>query len=376
MKMNLCGALVLALVLSACASNSDRKPQSVEPSVPTASELFLNGKFLLKPNGLNPLMENHYGEDLDLSSRRPVRNLTGTIFDKKYGRPGSTVYANFYHHGQFWIARVPNEGIENVEFQFIYFPPLILGRYIAAHSVLRIDTAPGHEVELLAPVPTEVQLADLARVSTQDALTMLPAERTDAEAKIRFLAVSAEAQWTQQDPYKAYDLKRGQFGAFIQIVRFESMEERMREFYREGSPVNQVKYPLKAGDGDKVLHEALAFSQRDGLSRAYVTSSYNCTTMAFDIVEGALHAKDPRIGMIRSSLERVLPVLSPEKLKHYGGVASQPLQKDTTLLDVSLAAYQEEVAAIHREVCPHNLSKANCTNIKTAIGVLRANHRL
>ena len=120
--------------------------------VPTAEELFMEGKFSVKKSIFRPFDENHYGEALDLSERRPMVNVEESVFGAKYSKPGSKLFSNFYHNGRFYLARVPDRGVRNTYFQLSYFPPQIAGKYIAAHSLLRFEMEQNSPIELVAPM--------------------------------------------------------------------------------------------------------------------------------------------------------------------------------------------------------------------------------
>ncbi len=374
-------ALPLLALLLGCTSPRDRKPQSVEASlandlrithlnVPSADELFLTGIFPVKRALWRLLDEDHYGEAMDLSVRRPVVNLAGTVFEAKYGRSGTKLLANFYHEGAFHIVRLPDQAVGRVLFQLSYFPPLVGGRYIAAHSLLRFEL--DQPLEIVAPMPDLAQLAALAAAAPADRLNLLPVEADGVT--LRNVAISAEAQWTQNDTHRAYDLRRGKNGAFIQIVRFMSISERFKEFYGSGNPVSQIV--LETEHGDAILAEALRTSQADALNRLYDTFWYNCTTIAFDMVERASGLRDRRLGFIRSFMGRRIPVTAPRKLEEYGGLDALPITMDPTLLDESLIGYRSEIQATNRAECPAGMDAPNCENVRRAIQTLREGGRL
>lgn len=331
-------------------------------SVPTPEQAFQRGKF--EGRRERPWHESHQGEELDLTERRPALNLAGTIFEAKYARPGSTLIANFYHAGKFYIVRVPDDGVKRVFFQLAYFPPKLLGRYIAAHSLLRFEMkAP---IELVAEMPDETRLLNLAQVDPARAIEMLPAELSGPQYKIKNVAVSAEAQWSKTDPKKAYNLKRGQLGAFMQVVRFVSMETRLIEFFRVGNPASQIELDANGQDLDKVLKIALARSQSDGISHAYSTLFYNCTTMAFEIVEKALNYTDNRLGVLRDYAQKRVPTMSKGKLDHYNGKEVMPIQLDESLAPELKSAYDRVILDPHHGVRGKAISDVNMKIIEQA----------
>ena len=371
------GSLVATLGLMSCATSSHRGPQSFDSTTnpyvtPTAGQLFLVGKFNIKKSFFKFFNEDHYGEEMDLSMRRPAVNLHGTVFEQKYGQPGFSLIANFYHKGQFYIARVPDRSVKDVSFHLAYFPPKVLDQYIAAHSLLRFEMEPDRPIELVALMPTEQSLKAMSEATPAQELAMLAEPLAGPDYQIRNAAVSAEAQWTKNDPSKSYDLIRGTKGAFIQIVRFESINTRLSEMYEGGNPTTEIHLDLPAHvSGDQILAEALRTSEHDGLTKLYDTFWYNCTTLAFDIVERAEGVHDERLGFIRSFLQKRVPIIAPEKLQQYGGIDAIPLQLDESLAKESFESYTDVIARPMRAICPADFSKENCTTVKQAISVLK-----
>jgi hypothetical protein len=372
--------LLLALAFS-CTSPRERTPQSVSDAqlgevrinylnVPSSEQLFLTGKFLVKKKFWKLLDEDHYGEEMDLSMRRPVVNLAGTVFETKYGRPGHKLFANFYHEGSFHIVLVPDQAVQRVLFQLSYFPPQIGGKYVAAHSLLRFELA--RPLQIVAPMPNESELQRLIAAVPAERLALLPV--AEQPVAIGNVAISAEAQWSQSDPERAYDLRRGKNGAFIQIVRFMSISERFKEFYGSGNPVSQIV--LETGKGDGILAAALSMSQSDGLRKLYDTFWYNCTTIAFDMVERGSGRRDRRLGLIRRFMGRRIPITAPRKLEEYGGLEALPINMDPSLLDESYIGHQAVIQGPGRAECPDSMDAPNCKNIKQAVKTLQAGGRL
>jgi hypothetical protein len=340
--------------------------QTTSTRVPSAKELYLEGNVSVRRSILNPFNEDHYGEALDLSERRPVVNVDDTVFGAKYSRPGSKVISNFFHNGQFYIARIPDRGVRNTYFQLSYFPPQIAGQYIAAHSLLRFEMEQAAPIELVAPMPDTEGLANLAAAPESERLGMLPQENI---IPIRNAAISAEAQWTQNDPHKAYDLNRGRKGAFTQIVRMVSMTERLEEALTSGNPANQFRLPFCNGEGDRVLSESIRLSESDGIGKLYDTLWYNCTTLAFDILEGAGVVSDRRLGFIRNFMQRRVPVISPAILTEYGGTKVTPLSMDPSLARETAEAYRRAFPN-GGEVCPEGMAEENCRNVRQMIDLI------
>ena len=334
--------------------------------LPNAEDLFLRGVF--KPGPAKIIDENHRGQELDLHVRRPVFDLWGTVLAEKYGRPETRLIANFYHSGKFYIARVPTNGVRNVYFVRSFFPIFVLSHPISAHVLLRIEM--DDPVELVTAMPDEQELNRLRGLSHEEQFRQLPAPLTGEDNKITNLAVSAEAQWTKDDPKKEYALVRGERGAFIQIVRMMSIQTRFEEFYQTGNPTSQDK--LNSSGFDSILRESIDKSQSEGLNAVYNTINYNCTTLIMDILERALGKSDHRLGFIRKILERRIPVIANYKVDYYGAGKYVPMQLDPTLAHELAAAYAKLTASGIDPLKNRHLSKEQRNNISSAIEFIKA----
>jgi hypothetical protein len=363
--------------LFSCSSLNKRSPSSDEmmapraiivdePVVPTKEKLFIKGKFSLEKKRFH---EDHYGEELDLTVRRPVVDLAGTIFEKKYGTPDTYLIANFYHKGSFYIARINKKAVENIYFEIAYFPPVIMKKYLAAHNFLRIETKEETPVELVAPMPDVDQLEMLSRSDEENALALLPNINI---IPVRNFGISSEAQWVVDDKKKAYGLMRGKKGAFIQIIRFVAFEERLKGFFKNGYQIRQFKIN-KNENFDKVIDVAIKKSQQDGIGELYDTIKYNCSTQAFDIIEESLNIHDNRFGFIRKNIQKSLSAFSGPKIESYGAEEVALAHKDPTVVKELAAAYQKIVVEPAREICPEKIGKGSCKNLMEAEKFIKAN---
>lgn len=306
----------------------------------------MRGRFLVQPK--YSWHEDHYMEPMDLSQRRPVINLEGSVFQEKYGKSGYSLIGNLYHGGQFWIARVPVHGVLNIYPMISYFPPNILGWYPAAHDLLRVEMDPQRPIELVALMPSETQVDSWERRSVNPSLVIdqLPEISEDRIIRLRNIAISTEATWTQNDPFKAYSLVRGSRGAFLNVVRVVSMEERFLQTIQSGDyPTSQIQIPRSVGDVNKVCAVGFKKSQIDGLSRVYDTLFNNCVIAVFDILEAALDLKDGRLGYIRSFTEKRVPFVSHRKFRYYGGIDAPLINADESLtFESAMARLRCEIA--------------------------------
>jgi hypothetical protein len=208
------------------------------------------------------------GKPLDLSERRPIVMLDGSAFESFYGAQNdTTLVANIYHRGRFWIARVPRNGVQSTSFLRSFFMPFV------AHSLVRFEMAPDTPIQLLAEVPSQ---ADADQQHFPQALSQ--------PILLFNVAVTAEAQWTKTDPYRRYNLFRGALGKFVQITRVVSMEERFRNYYLTGNGTFMQKINWSPAESSAALLYAFQRSESDGINTYYNTVYYNCATTALSIL--------------------------------------------------------------------------------------------
>ncbi len=371
--MNRSVLIIAALSLLYSCTTPSRKLASVDSlKTLTAKDLFLEGNFDLHKRKNRPFDEDHFGKELDLSQRRPSVNLNHSIFGQKYAKDGFQVIGNFYHLKQFWIVRVPSVGVKNIYMHISYFPPIVLGKYIAAHTLLRFRFDESTPIEIVAPMPDQKELARLNSMHAEDALSELPEPFSDDPKYIlRDVALSAEAQWTKDDPKAAYDLVRGENAAYVQITRFESVQTRMWDFFSSGNPQVQIEFG-KISDPDKVLNEGFKLSEREGLHTFYDTLLHNCTTTAFKIIELGTGKKDKRFLPIFKFLQTRVPTLSRSKIKYYDGLPATDMVDDETLRKDWLEVYQREFEQNKKPICADGMIKRHCDNVNKAVEKMKS----
>lgn len=329
---------------------------------PSAESLYLRGKVEVQKRKNHPFDEDHYGQDVDLSERRPIVWLDNTVFGQKYGKPGYRLVGNFYHHEKFWIVRIPNSSVDKVYVHFSYFPPLIAKQYIAAHALLRFKMKENKPIEIVAQMPT-LQEA-LAKESLPE-----PRDTGLPENRIYNIAISGEAQWTKQDHKKTYDLVRGKNNAYVQVTRFMSIHQRMWDFLSSGNPLTQVEIQ-NVEDPDKVLTTSLVVSQGDGIKRRYDLLAYNCTTTVFDILEESTGRSDKRFNPLVKYMERRVPIFSTRKLKEYGGIITVSPLKDPTLKREWKQVYQRQVVRKRKLICTPTMIPEHCKHTQDAADLI------
>jgi hypothetical protein len=334
--------------------------------VPSADQVFIKGSVHYGKRKTRPFDENHFGEEIDLSERRPAFNLAGTVYGVKFAKAGHSVIGNFYHHEKFWIVRVPDNSVNRVFVHFAYFEPVVMKKYLGGHSYLRFELKPESPVEIVARMPDEHDLKNLQDLNPEQRLDAIAP--TDLNEKDRFIyniGLTAEAQWSKTDAKKKYDFIRGEKNAFTQITRFISIHHRLWGHLSYGDPLKQVE--LKIEDGTKVLKTGLMVSERDALSLRYDTLGQNCTTTVFDILEAGTGLKDRRFDPLRKWFQKRIPGLAIPKTKVWGGGKLIPTIDDLSLRHEWKETYEWEMVEHQREICGPSVSAAHCQNSKNAV---------
>ena len=97
-----------------------------------------NFETALMPKGV------HQGERLDTTQRRSIRILDADEATPYTKAAGDTVFANFFHEGKFWLARLPADAVEEVYLhKDVFNAPIPV-----AHSQLRFRLKEQQAIEL------------------------------------------------------------------------------------------------------------------------------------------------------------------------------------------------------------------------------------
>jgi hypothetical protein len=353
----------LILLLSFSCSSPQRKvanyPESELKSL-TAEELFLQGKVNYGKRKLHPFDENHFGQELDLSDRRPVVSLDKTVYGLKYAKAGHSVYGNFYHEHKFWVVRVPQDGVDRVFMHIAYFAPVVMKKYFGGHTYLRFEFKKDRPIEIVAAMPTDADLE--TQVSQVSELPENPL--------IHNAGLTAEAQWIKADKKKKYDFLRGKNSAFTQITRFISIQHRLWAFIQNGDPLRQIEFKIE--NPNAVFKEGLLTSERDALNVRYDTLGQNCTTTAFDILQRGSGIEDKRFLPLIKYLQKSIPALVVPKTQIYGGQPSVATIDDPSLRSEWKAIYERDYIKNQGKICGPDISPARCQNSKNAIEAIQS----
>jgi hypothetical protein len=198
----------------------------------------------------------------------------GRCIDTRAKRPavvtGETArtieFANFYHEGHFWKAKLDKKAIRDAIFQIEEFPtdlPFVR----AAHTQLRFVV--GRPLRLRAQY----------RVSRRPRPV-----RTDS------FIVSSEYMAPEGVPF---DLAASVGGNFAIATRVASFETRSAEEFAGGHTVRQHKLRLDPSQKAALARAAIHASDRRGYGGTYDMFDSNCTTELFDLLDSTLRYRRP-----------------------------------------------------------------------------------
>ncbi|MFN7262263.1 MAG: hypothetical protein ACK5P6_05475 [Pseudobdellovibrionaceae bacterium] len=357
------------------------RSSSDKPCLPSSQDLFLAGTFELDPNSrqarhsyftFNDKEHKFVGQALDLNVRRPVRQLTQTIFGDLYNEEGHLLIGNFYHNGNFYIANVPLDGVKNTYFNLKYFPPMIGGKYVAAHSFVRFEMQ--KPIKLVALMPSLEQWNLVLEKFSKGEEAVLNQSQIGL-IEVDNIAASAEAQWTHtmqaeqgiivENPQQSYDLIKGLQGYFKQIVRIVNFDSRLEESWINGLPDKQIMMNITSDEKQAILWHALLYSENDGIDHQYDTLAYNCTTAAVNWIENGLNRRYNKFGFIREFMDRRVPILSPHVIYQLGITKKANFVDTYTDSSLSVPYCRAFVSARDKVLDLYNvdMSKNVCANL-------------
>jgi hypothetical protein len=242
----------------------------------------------------------HKGECEETENKRPPAILAD---DAK-----EIVFANFRNERKYWIAHVPRNGVQEVDFEIIRFVgPLGIK---SGHTELRFIMKPGSELML------ENQTSGVSEYST-----------------IGDFMVSTD----YMAPHNvAYDSIAGMKPVFQATTRIVSTHDRVQdEILDENSPTIPYQLLLSDPERDQLLVNVIRKAQHDGLDGVYDTFNNNCTSMVFEQLDGTVNyppAIRKEIGPVDVHLYEALdPIEGPSKaaLKKRGLVDLGALQPES-----------------------------------------------
>ena len=210
------------------------------------------------------------GKTLNTAVRRPLYVIgTGTgasdaLSDKLYSE--NVLVANFYHNGEFYVARIPVSKIKSVVLLTAPFSKM------ASHTMLRFVTDKDARVELVAKIESN---------SANTEVNIKPLETPIAIKDLVFSIDGTEPRG-QEGGWK---MKDAIAGAYTIALRMVSVQERFRWFVMEGTPIKQVDLNISREMAQRLVRRGIETSQTEAWSRAYHLLCANCTNLAIRLVK-------------------------------------------------------------------------------------------
>jgi hypothetical protein len=233
------------------------------------------------------------GKTLNTAIRRPVYVIgTGTdasevLLDKLDS--DSVLVANFYHNGEFFVARIPVSKFNSVVLLTAPFSKM------ASHTMLRFVTDKDARVELVAKVESN---------SANTEVTIKPLE---IPIPIKDMVFSIDG--TEPRGQGGWNMKDAIAGAYTIAHRFVSVQERFSWFVMEGTPIKQVELNISREMVQRLVRKGIETSQTETWSRGYHLICANCTNLALRLFKDNIPYSE------RSDTERLsLKLILQEKL--------------------------------------------------------------
>jgi hypothetical protein len=204
------------------------------------------------------------GQTLNTSVRRPLYVLGAGESTEKLNQlisADTVTLANFFHDGQFYVARIPIKSIEVAHLLTAPFSP------VASHTMLRFSLRAGEKVQLIG------------RLNGPNM------EPMNEPLELRDVVITIDG--TESKTGKAWNLVDAIRGRYTLAYRMVSIQERFKWFILNGTPIEQTKLNLSAEEAQKTLRMAIYKSHTLGFSARYSLITANCTNLALKLIKDA-----------------------------------------------------------------------------------------
>lgn len=277
--------IFLAFLFVASVAHADPIADPFRPSGIMPSGKHAGKKLLIDETG-SPSVE---------VKRRSFRLLTAAEAEKvipaEVVRAAATrdvsFIANVSHDGDFWVGIFENKNaIESINFQIERFPP----EWIAAHTEIRFNMAPGHEI----PIYSQTR-PDKPSVKLKSFITTVEGVPMDGGPK-----------------FNLFDALRDSFGLAKRIV---SLEDKVRiVVFHELNTVYQYRLNFNSAQRDAFWATALEFLHDPEMKQIYHLLRKNCTNVLFELFDHFLERKRGLFAKVATAL----PISADRSLRHRG----------------------------------------------------------
>jgi len=209
------------------------------------------------------------GQELDTSKKRAIVRLQDTPYARIYGlKEDSTLVANVFHNGRFFIARIPKHGVTRTLFASEPFGGLF------AHSMLHFEFAEDQTVQLIAEIP-DVKAAE----DRQPGKEIKP-------IYLRDLLLSVEVSMAKGD--KDFEPVKAMAGYNGIVYRMISLTGRGTSPYLSGKKkVFETPLNLTAEESNRALEASINTSHEFAMCQMYNTVVSNCNIHVYRMLREA-----------------------------------------------------------------------------------------
>lgn len=200
----------------------------------------------------------HKGEPLKTDSSRAIALLNGTELEREFDlKTGEMLIANVFHNHENWVAKVPADAVESMDF--------VLARFLpgTGHGMNRYNLK--KPLQLVARIVDDGPNTKIERVKTPVLLN-----------EVFFSAEYIVPEGGNEN----YNAIRGLQNLYANADRLVSAQERLANHFVTGNPQQYWPYNYTSEEANLALKEAVVNSHIIGYSRMYNTAFYNCIRCA------------------------------------------------------------------------------------------------
>ncbi|MBI4422278.1 MAG: hypothetical protein HY554_01035 [Elusimicrobia bacterium] len=269
-------------------------PQAAVAVPPTGPERSA-GFDPFEPSGIIP-RGPFKGRKVDTAEKRSIHLLTPAEAAPYGPLPGERLVSNFLHRDRWWIARIPEGGVQDVIVQDEVF------RGGLGHGQLRLVMKPGRPVTLIPQVRGSTDAPVALYDFSWSAWGTAPKDLKVVVSSPRQVARSVIAGLEQ----------------FIVTYRMFSLEQSRGILSTGGEldSVRQFRLDLPDEDKQRVLAQAIAMGSAAGMDQMFSLATRSCVSQLFVLLDSVLD-----YGPVRNAAARPfrhIPALIPRYLKLRG----------------------------------------------------------
>ncbi|MBI4349434.1 MAG: hypothetical protein HY553_21545 [Elusimicrobia bacterium] len=240
-----------------------------------------------EPEGLIP-RGPFKGRPVDIDTKRTLRILTDQEAAQYGLPPGERYVANFLHADKWWIAHVPEGGVEEVIVQDEMAPGSL------GHGQMRLRMKPGSPV------------------------TLFPQRRGETDEPVRLPEIVWSAWGTGPRDFNEKmssvknvwrSLTQGP-EQFLITYRLRSLEQAVSIMVKDGrrNGCRQFELDISEREANLVLDRALAYAHAKGMDEMFNLFTRSCVSELFVVLDGALNY-GPGGEIIGERLRRIPPLI-------------------------------------------------------------------